>query len=123
MPAASSPENTAAYKAKLADFICQGAGGPCKYTGVDMFTAHKGRGVTDDAFNAVVSDLVAARQAARSAAREGSVARPAGANEAGDRTGKAVNGRSGIRGQAAQSGGRRLYLLHLLPVRRGEGGV
>jgi hemoglobin len=57
--AASDPENAKAYKAKLADFICQGTGGPCKYTGADMFTAHKGRGVTDDAFQAVVSDLVA----------------------------------------------------------------
>ena len=57
--AASDPANARAYKTKLADFICQGTGGPCKYTGADMFAAHKGRGVTDDAFNAVVSDLVA----------------------------------------------------------------
>jgi hemoglobin len=57
--AASDPENAKAYRSKLADFICQGTGGPCKYTGSDMFTAHKGRGVTDEAFQAVVSDLVA----------------------------------------------------------------
>jgi hemoglobin len=57
--AASDPENGRAYKSKLADFICQGTGGPCKYTGADMFAAHKGRGVTDEAFQAVVSDLVA----------------------------------------------------------------
>lgn len=57
--AASDPENARTYKAKLADFICQGTGGPCKYTGADMLTAHKGRGVTDEAFSAVVSDLVA----------------------------------------------------------------
>jgi hemoglobin len=57
--AASDPENARAYKARLADFVCQAAGGPCKYTGADMFTAHRGRGVTEDAFNAVVSDLVA----------------------------------------------------------------
>ena len=57
--AASDPENAKAYKAKLADFICQGTGGPCKYAGADMLSAHKGRGVTDDAFNAVVSDLIA----------------------------------------------------------------
>ena len=31
--AASSPENTAAYKAKPAAFICQGVGGPCKIYG------------------------------------------------------------------------------------------
>ena len=57
--AASSPENTAAYKAKLADFICQGVGGPCKYTGRDMVAAHRGRGVTNEAFSAVAEDLVA----------------------------------------------------------------
>lgn len=57
--AASDPEHAQTYKAKLADFICQGTGGPCKYTGADMLSAHQGRGVTEDAFNAVVSDLVA----------------------------------------------------------------
>lgn len=51
--------NAKAYKSKLAEFICQGTGGPRKYTGADMFTAHKGRGVTDEAFQAVVSDLAA----------------------------------------------------------------
>jgi hemoglobin len=57
--AASSLELAAAYKAKLADFVCQGTGGPCQYTGADIATAHKGRGVTEDAFNAVVEDLTA----------------------------------------------------------------
>jgi hemoglobin len=57
--AASDPENARAYKAKLADFICQGTGGPCKYTGADMISAHRGRGVTEEAFNAVVGDLIA----------------------------------------------------------------
>ena len=57
--AASSPEMAAAYKAKLADFICQGTGGPCHYTGADIVSAHRGRGVTEEAFNAVVEDLKA----------------------------------------------------------------
>src|SRR5215813_12351782 len=57
--AASSPENTAMYKSKLSDFLCQSLGGPCKYTGMDMVAAHKGRGITADAFNAVVEDLIA----------------------------------------------------------------
>ena len=57
--AASSPKNTKAYKAKLADFICVSVGGPCKYTGMDMVTAHKGRGVTSEAFDAVAEDLSA----------------------------------------------------------------
>lgn len=58
--AASDPANVEAYKSKLSDFICQGTGGPCKYTGADMIAAHKGRGVTEEAFQAVVEDLVAA---------------------------------------------------------------
>ena len=57
--AAASPANTEAYKAKLADFICQSTQGPCKYAGLDMSAAHKGRGVTGEAFDAVVEDLVA----------------------------------------------------------------
>jgi hemoglobin len=55
--ASSSPENTKAYKEKLTAFICTAVGGPCKYTGRDMVAAHKGRGVTSDAFNAVADDL------------------------------------------------------------------
>ena len=57
--AAASTENANAYKAKLAVFICAGVGGPCKYTGLDMVTAHRGRGVTSEAFEAVAQDLVA----------------------------------------------------------------
>jgi hemoglobin len=57
--ASSSPENTSAYKAKLTAFICKSVGGPCEYTGRDMVTAHKGRGVTNEAFSAVAEDLSA----------------------------------------------------------------
>jgi hemoglobin len=57
--AASSPENAAAYKGKLYDFVCQATGGPCQYTGRDMVAVHKGRAVTSEAFDAVVQDLVA----------------------------------------------------------------
>jgi len=56
--AGSTPENKAEYKAKLAAFICVSVGGPCKYTGMDMVAAHKGRGVTSDAFGAVAENLV-----------------------------------------------------------------
>ncbi len=47
------------FKAKLVDQICKASGGPCKYTGKDMKTAHAGMGVTDADFNALVEDLVA----------------------------------------------------------------
>lgn len=57
--AAASKQNTDAYKAQLATFLCVGFGGPCKYTGPDMTMVHKGRSVTSEAFDAVVGDLVA----------------------------------------------------------------
>src|SRR5215813_1603617 len=45
-------------KRNLVDQICQASGGPCTYTGKDMKTAHKGMGITDADFNALVEDLV-----------------------------------------------------------------
>ena len=45
-------------KRNLVDQICQASGGPCAYTGKDMRTAHKGMGITDADFNALVEDLV-----------------------------------------------------------------
>jgi hemoglobin len=47
------------FKAKLVDQICEASGGPCRYTGKDMKTAHAGMGITDADFNALVEDLVA----------------------------------------------------------------
>ena len=44
-------------KAELVDLICAGTGGPCKYTGKDMKTAHSGMGVSTADFNALVEDL------------------------------------------------------------------
>lgn len=43
----------------LTDFVCMATGGPCKYAGGDMKTAHKNMGVTQGEFNALVGDLVA----------------------------------------------------------------
>jgi hemoglobin len=45
-------------KQKLVDQICEVSGGPCKYTGKDMKTAHAGMGVKEADFNALVEDLV-----------------------------------------------------------------
>ena len=57
--AAADPERANAYKANLANLVCQATGGPCKYTGMDMVTAHKGRRVTLEAFNGMVDDVAA----------------------------------------------------------------
>jgi len=48
------------FKAKLVDQICAASGGPCRYAGKDMRTAHAGRHITDADFDALVEDLVAA---------------------------------------------------------------
>jgi hemoglobin len=57
---AKDPKRLAKFKGALVDQICQGTGGPCKYKGKDMTTAHKGMGITDADFGALVEDLVAA---------------------------------------------------------------
>lgn len=54
------PKRLAKLKANLVDQVCQASGGPCKYKGKDMVTAHKGMGITDADFNALVEDLVKA---------------------------------------------------------------
>ena len=57
---ASDPNRLAAFKGKLVDQICQASGGPCKYTGKDMKSAHQGMGISEADFNALVEDLVGA---------------------------------------------------------------
>jgi hemoglobin len=57
---ASDPARLAAFKGNLVDQICQAAGGPCKYKGKDMKTAHAGMGVGGADFTALVEDLVGA---------------------------------------------------------------
>ena len=57
---ASDPKRLAKFKKNLVDQICEAAGGPCKYTGKDMKTAHAGMGISGDDFDALVQDLVAA---------------------------------------------------------------
>src|SRR5215467_3030891 len=47
-------------KFELNEQLCAVTGGPCKYTGLDMKTAHKNMGVTEGEFNALVENLVKA---------------------------------------------------------------
>ena len=58
--AAKDPKRMAMFKMKLVDQICQASGGPCKYMGKDMKTAHAGMGITGGQFDALVQDLVGA---------------------------------------------------------------
>jgi hemoglobin len=57
---AKDPKRLAKFKGNLVAQICQASGGPCKYTGKDMKTAHKGMGISDADFGALVEDLVKA---------------------------------------------------------------
>ena len=57
---AKDPKRLAKFKGNLVDQICMASGGPCKYKGKDMKTAHKGMGITDADFTALVEDLVKA---------------------------------------------------------------
>lgn len=41
------------------DFLCAVTGGPCKYTGQDMKTAHTGLNITEADWNASVKHLIA----------------------------------------------------------------
>lgn len=54
---AADKNRLTAFKNKLVDQICEAAGGPCKYTGKDMKTAHAGMGIDNAAFDALVEDL------------------------------------------------------------------
>jgi hemoglobin len=57
---ASDPKRMATFKTNLVDQICEASGGPCKYKGKDMKTAHMGMGISGADFNALVEDLVGA---------------------------------------------------------------
>ena len=44
----------------VTEFMCNGFGGPELYTGKDMISAHKGMNISEEEFNAVVDDVIAA---------------------------------------------------------------
>ena len=52
-----TPESIARFKQRLTQFIGSATGGPQKYDGADMVTAHKGMGITDAEFNAMAAHL------------------------------------------------------------------
>jgi hemoglobin len=57
---AADPQRLAKFKMNLVDQICEASGGPCKYKGKDMKTAHAGMGITSADFSALAEDLVGA---------------------------------------------------------------
>jgi hemoglobin len=57
---ASDPARLDTFTANLVDQICEASGGPCKYKGKDMKSAHMGMGISGADFDALVEDLVSA---------------------------------------------------------------
>jgi hemoglobin len=57
---ASDPARLEKFKGNLVDQICQASGGPCKYMGKDMKSAHMGMRIASGDFDALVEDLVGA---------------------------------------------------------------
>lgn len=57
---AKDPKRLAKFKTNLVNQICQASGGPCKYTGKDMKSAHAGMGISGADFDELVGNLVAA---------------------------------------------------------------
>jgi hemoglobin len=49
--------NMARLRVELIEQICALSGGPCRYRGIDMKTAHRGMGITSAEFDALVEDL------------------------------------------------------------------
>jgi hemoglobin len=49
-------------KAHLVDQLCVATGGPCRYTGRDMVTTHKGMNITTAEFNATGEAMLKALQ-------------------------------------------------------------
>jgi hemoglobin len=47
-------------KLMLVEQVCQATGGPCQYTGKSMAESHAGMQISEEEFNALVGDLVAA---------------------------------------------------------------
>jgi hemoglobin len=45
---------------KLVELVCQATGGPCKYSGGDMKSVHRGQRIKGADFDALVEDLVKA---------------------------------------------------------------
>ena len=56
--------NIPGLKYMLTEQFCELAGGPCKYPGRDMKTAHTGMGVNNTMFNALAEDLQIAMEKA-----------------------------------------------------------
>jgi hemoglobin len=58
------------FKQALVEQLCEVSGGPCKYAGKDMRTAHAGMNIADDEFTFLVEDIKATLAKFKVPARE-----------------------------------------------------
>jgi len=54
---ARKEERKAGLKTQVSTLVCSATGGPCKYTGLDMKTAHKGFHITEKEWQALMNDF------------------------------------------------------------------
>jgi hemoglobin len=59
LPYRSQPERLAAVKQHTRNFLGAGSGGPEKYEGRDMRTAHRGMNVSAEEYMATIDDILA----------------------------------------------------------------
>ena len=52
-----STDSKTRVRQHIVDFLCVATGGPCKYTGRDMATAHTGLGITEEDWTITVKHL------------------------------------------------------------------
>ena len=52
-----STDSKTRVRQHVVDFLCVATGGPCKYTGRDMVTAHTGLGISEEDWNIAVKSL------------------------------------------------------------------
>ena len=52
-----STDSKVRVRQHVVDFLCVATGGPCKYTGRDMVTAHTGLGITEEDWTISVKAL------------------------------------------------------------------
>jgi len=52
-----STDSKTRIRQHIVDFLCVATGGPCKYTGRDMVTAHTGLGITEEDWSITVKHL------------------------------------------------------------------
>lgn len=60
LPVKDDPEHFKQVRGHLVNFLAAGSGGPEKYTGRDMPSAHRGMNISEEEYMSVIDDILAA---------------------------------------------------------------